>query len=194
MNIRESGMPELEKWESFFDPTAVLGFFNLSHKDKTIIDFGCGYGTFSIPAAEISQGHVYALDNNEAFLDECQQRAKDKVLKKVHCVLRDFIGQGTGLNSDFADFVMLFNILHAENPTAILHEAYRVLAPDGKAAVIHWNYDSSTPRGPSMDIRPKPEQCQSWMIEAGFELLKPFIDLPPYHYGILGKKPGIKHI
>ncbi len=194
MNIRESGMPELAKWESFFDPDAVLAFFDLSHKDKTIIDFGCGYGTFSIPAAEISQGDVFALDNNQTFLDECQQRAKDKGLNKVHCVLRDFIVQGTGLNSDFADFVMLFNILHAENPTAILLEAYRVLAPEGKAAVIHWNYDPSTPRGPSMDIRPKPEQCQSWMIEAGFELRKPFIDLPPYHYGILGKKPGIKHI
>jgi hypothetical protein len=25
--------------------------------------------------------------------------------------------------------------------------------------------------------------------EAGFQLLKPLIPLPPYHYGILGQKP-----
>jgi len=37
-----------------------------------------------------------------------------------------------------------------------LNGAYRILKIGGKAGLIHWNYDSTTPRGPSMDIRPKP--------------------------------------
>jgi hypothetical protein len=39
-----------------------------------------------------------------------------------------------------------------------------------------------------MEIRPRPEQCQQWIKTAGFELVKPLIDFPPYHYGILGQK------
>lgn len=188
MDIRESGMPEQEKWESFFDPTAILLRFGLSPKYRTIIDLGCGYGTFSIAAAEISKGDVFAFDNNEAFLAECQKKATEKGLDNIHCIRRDFVKEGVGMLPGSADFVMLFNILHAENPVEILKESYRVLAPNGKAAVIHWNYDPATPRGPSMDIRPKPEQCQAWMKTAGFELNEPLIDFPPFHYGILGQK------
>ena len=45
---------------------------------------------------------------------------------------------------------------------------------------IHWNYDPSTPRGPSMSIRPRPEDCRDWAEAAGFRLLAPgIINLPP---------------
>jgi len=84
---------------------------------------------------------------------------------------------------------MLFNILHHINPLEILNETYRILKTAGKAGIIHWNYDPTTPRCPSLDIRPKPEQIKQWAINTGFMLKadKP-IDLPPYHYGILGYK------
>jgi hypothetical protein len=60
-----------------------------------------------------------------------------------------------------------------------------VLQSGGILGVIHWNYDPSTPRGPDMSIRPRPEQCLHWAIEAGFRLLPPgIVDLPPYHYGM----------
>ena len=65
-------------------------------------------------------------------------------------------------------------------------EARRILKPDGLLAVMHWNYDASTPRDPSMTIRPRPESCRAWAIDAGFDLAGPEqIDLPPYHYGIV---------
>ena len=81
---------------------------------------------------------------------------------------------------------MLFNILHAESPEHLLEEACRVLVPGGRLGIIHWNYDSRTPRGPSMEIRPRPEECRDWAIKAGFRLLDPgIINLPPYHYGMV---------
>jgi len=83
---------------------------------------------------------------------------------------------------------MLFNILHAEDPLAILAEAKHILAPGGRVGIIHWNYDETTPRGPSIAIRPRPEQCRDWLVEAGFELAGPMIALPPYHYGWVGLK------
>ena len=56
---------------------------------------------------------------------------------------------------------MPFNILHLEKPEVLLKEAKRILTKNGKVGIIHWNYGSKTPRGPSMDIRPNPEQCYS---------------------------------
>jgi len=39
-----------------------------------------------------------------------------------------------------------------------------------------------------MNIRPQPKQCQEWIKLAGFELVKPHINLPP-SYGMVGQKP-----
>ena len=88
------------------------------------------------------------------------------------------------------DYAMLFNILHAERPDVLLAEAYRILSPGGILGIIHWNYDPTTPRGPSMDIRPRPEQCRDWAIKEGFRLLTPgILNLPPYHFGMTLKRP-----
>jgi ubiquinone/menaquinone biosynthesis C-methylase UbiE len=93
---------------------------------------------------------------------------------------------GTGLPDASIDYAMLFNILHAECPEALLREAYRILVPGGRVGIIHWNYDSTTPRGPSMDIRPRPEQCRDWAVKVGFRLMAPgILQLPPYHYGMV---------
>lgn len=40
-----------------------------------------------------------------------------------------------------------------------------------------------------MTIRPRPEQCRAWAIEAGFEPIgAEQIELPPYHYGMTFRK------
>jgi SAM-dependent methyltransferase len=89
------------------------------------------------------------------------------------------------------DAALLFNILHHEEPVALMKEALRVLKPKGMLAVIHWNYDPTTPRGPAMEIRPRPEQCIEWGREAGFRFNeRNRYKLPPYHYGLLFKKPS----
>ncbi len=111
-------------------------------------------------------------------------------LANVQLCLRDFIDEGTGLSDESVNYAMLFNILHANRPVALLEEACRILVSEGKVGIVHWNYDSRTPRGPSMQIRPRLEQCISWASQVGFHLLAPgFINLPPYHYGIVMQKP-----
>lgn len=190
MKTRESGMPEESMWQGFFDPEVVLKRLGLSTDCRDVVDFGCGYGTFTIPAARIVRGDVYALDIETEMIERTHRKAEAARLRNVMAVQRDFIAGGSGLPKATVDFAMLFNILHAEERRALLEEAWRVLVDQGILAVIHWNYDPATPRGPSMEIRPTPEQCRSWCEAVGFECQSPGrIDLPPYHYGFVFLKP-----
>lgn len=189
MKTRESGMPEESMWQGFFQPEAVLKRLGLSTDCRDVVDFGCGYGTFTIPAAQIVSGTVHALDIEPEMIELTRCKAEAAGLKNVEVRYRDFVADGSGLRDASVDFAMLFNILHAEERQALLKEAWRVLADQGILAVIHWNHDPATPRGPSMEIRPTPEECRSWCEKIGFECQPPGrIDLPPYHYGFVFRK------
>lgn len=106
-------------------------------------------------------------------------------MHNVAAKLRDFVSLGTGLPNSSVDAVLMFNILHHDQPVRLMTEAFRTLRPGGKLAVIHWNHDPKTPRGPSLEIRPKPEQCVEWGKQAGFRFdpIRQF-DFPPFHYGV----------
>ena len=192
MKTRESGMPEESMWTEFFDAEAVLRKLGLTSSCGDVVDFGCGYGTFTIPAARMISGTVHALDIEADMVQATAAKAQEAGLKNVKTLLRDFVADGTGLPAVSVDYAMLFNILHAECPEVLLGEALRVLRPGGLLAITHWNHDPTTPRGPSMEIRPHPEQCREWAELAGFSLLAPgIIDLPPYHYGMRLERPQL---
>lgn len=190
MKVRDSGMPDEEMWDGFFEPSNVLATFGLDRGVQDLVEFGCGYGTFTLAAAAIASGVVHALDIEPEMTTVVRQKCQDAGIKNVEVTLRDFVATGTGLADNSMDAALLFNILHHEEPVALMKEALRVLRPNGMLAVIHWNFDPTTPRGPAMEIRPRPEQCIEWGKEAGFRFNeRNRYDLPPYHYGLLFKKP-----
>lgn len=179
-------MPPEDMWQGFFEPIAILTRLGLDANCGDVLEFGCGYGTFTIPAAHTVSGKVYALDIEPEMLAINKAKADAAGLHNIELIQRDFVAEGTGLADGTVDYVMLFNILHAEERMALLHETWRVLRPTGKLAIIHWNFDASTPRGPSMSIRPKPGQCRAWAEEVGFVAISPSdVDLPPYHHGLV---------
>ena len=172
----------------FFEPFEVLSALGIDDTVVDVAEFGCGYGTFTIPTATLISGDIYAIDIEQEMISTVKERAQGSGLANIVLMLRDFIADGSGLADVSVDYVMLFNILHDERPERILNEAYRILRPKGSVGIIHWNYDSGTPRGPPMDIRPKPEQCYEWALKAGFTYLSSH-DLKPYHYGFVFAKP-----
>ncbi len=187
MKIRESGMPKEQVWSSFFEPDKILSLMGLDRGVADVADFGCGYGTFTIPAASMVSGTVYAVDIEPQMIEQTNKKARELNLGNIKTILRDFVSEGSGLHNASVDFVMLFNILHFEKPATLLKEAYRILRTNGKVGIIHWNYDSTTPRGPPMDMRPKPEQVRQWAESVGFVFEEQF-DLKPFHYGMLLRK------
>ena len=89
-----------------------------------------------------------------------------------------------------AEYAMLFNILQIEEPMRLLREAYRALAPGGKAGIIHWRNDIETPRGPSMRIRPTADQCRAWGEEAGLEFVRyETLCCCSWHWGLVLRRP-----
>ncbi len=188
MKVAESGMPDEELWGTFFKPDDILRKMGVSRKLNDIADFGSGYGTFTLPAAEIISGTVYAVDIERGLIGSLKNKVKKEGITNVKPLRKDIESEGTGLKDELVDYVMMFNILHGNHTKKILKEAYRILKPKGSIGVIHWNYDPTTPRGPPMEIRLKPEQTIKTAEEAGFGL-KTRIDLKPYHYGIILQKP-----
>jgi SAM-dependent methyltransferase len=183
-------MPAVEQWESYFDAAGILKSLGCCGLNGDAVEFGCGYGTFTIPAAQRLLGTVYAIDIDPLMVAATAVRVSQVGLKNVIVEQRDFVAEGCGRAPQAASLALLFNILHIENPVGLLKEAQRVLRPGGLAAVIHWNHDERTPRGPPLDIRPRPEQCRTWGEQAGLRWVRDE-NLPgsPWHWGMVLERP-----
>jgi SAM-dependent methyltransferase len=186
---RDSGMPVVEQWESYFDAAGILDSLGFRHLSGDAIEFGCGYGTFTIVAARRILGTFFALDIDPLMVAATAARVLKADLKNVVVEQRDFVTQGCGRKPLSASMALLFNILHIQDPVHLLKEARRVLRLGGQVAIIHWNCDERTPRGPPLDIRPKPEQCRAWGEQAGLRWIRDQ-ELPgsPWHWGMVLEK------
>ena len=185
---RESGMPEAEVWQEFFDPAHILDRLDCDHPDD-VVEFGCGYGLFTVEAAKRSSGTVYALDIQPAMIAATRTAAGKAGVANVRPIQVDFVAEGTGLPTGSCGYAMVFNLLHIEDPVALLGEAFRVLRSAGTLGIIHWNVDPATPRGPSMDIRPTSNQCRQWAEEAGFRFVRCEPGIARWHWGLLMQRP-----
>jgi SAM-dependent methyltransferase len=183
-------MPAAEQWESYFDPSGILESLGCRHLSGDVVEFGCGYGTFTIPAGQRVLGTVYALDIDPLMVASTAARISQAGLKNVIVEQRDFVAMGCGREPQSVSFALLFNILHVEDPVDLLKEARRVLRPAGLVGVIHWKHDVCTPRGPPFNIRPRPGQCRAWAEQAGLRWVRDQV-LPgsPWHWGMVLDRP-----
>lgn len=188
MRVPESGMPEERVWREFFNPRQILDALGLTAVLHDVVDIGCGYGTFAVPAAQRIRGTLYGFDIDPQMVAATQLAVDAARLNNVRLAQRDCVADGTGLASNSIDYAMLFNIFHAERPIALLKDIYRILTPGGTVAIIHWNHDPETPRGPPLALRPTPEDVCVNLNEAGFQIKRSHVPLPPYHFGVLGRK------
>jgi len=187
-------MPDETYWNSFFDAEPMLNkLLPIDNNNAVelmtddIAEIGSGYGTFTFAAAKITSGLVHAFDIEAELVEALTQQSQQLGFVNIQPTLRDIIAEGTGLADNSLGHVMIYNLLHIEQPELLLKEALRILKPGGTVSVIHWRSDIETPRGPSMDIRPTPQQCIEFGEVAGFTQAK-IIDLgesAPYHFGLI---------
>jgi len=80
----------------------------------TVLDFGCGSGTYTVPVAKIvgEQGRVHALDKDKETLDELVQKAESAGLKNIKRM--ETSGKlEINLADESVDVVLLFDVFHS---------------------------------------------------------------------------------
>jgi ubiquinone/menaquinone biosynthesis C-methylase UbiE len=114
-------------------------------RGQTVLDFGCGYGAYTVPVAEIvgEQGKVYALDKDKEALDVLMQRGESAGLKNIDRM--EASGElEIGLADESVDVVLLFDVFHSfyfpetEDRRRLLGEIRRVMKPSAFLAISVW--------------------------------------------------------
>ncbi len=188
MKVRDSGMPVENVWCEFHNVDLILSEMLINSEINDLVEIGFGYGTFTIPAAKQIKGNLYAFDIEKKMLDVVRQKLSDGQINNVIIEQRDVLDQTTGLADNSVDYVMLFNILHNENPELFFTEIHRILKLNGRVGIMHWRSDVSTPRGPDLLIRPTPNQILDWVDNQKFYTEKDSFIMEPYHFGLILSK------
>jgi len=120
-------------------------------RGQTVLDFGCGSGTYTIPAAKIvgEQGRVYALDKDKEALDELMQKAESAGARNIERMQTS--GKlGIELTDESVDVVLLFDVFHsyyfpqASDRRRLLGEIYRIMKPSAFMSVWPKHMGSET--------------------------------------------------
>lgn len=136
-------LKDMEKWISYQGIQFLkdIGMKN----DQVVLDFGCKYGTYTIPAAFVvgKNGKVYAVDKNKDVLNKVYKKAMKKDLKNIELMPVtdeiDFL-----ISNESVDIILLYDVLHlVKDRKQLLKELYRVLKPLGILSVYpkHHNED-----------------------------------------------------
>lgn len=79
-----------------------------------VLEFGCGYGTFTVTAASLIDGHIFAMDIEADMIAATAKKAAEAGLSNVVPERRDFLAIGCGRPDGSIGYAILFNILHIE--------------------------------------------------------------------------------
>jgi ubiquinone/menaquinone biosynthesis C-methylase UbiE len=116
-----------------------------------LCDIGAGTGLFTLAAAAITHGAVYALDINGDMLDIIARRAAETGADNIHCV--PVTGAGFDLSPGTIDIALMCTVLHeVPDKPGFLSDAAALLKPQGRLAVIEF-HARQTPMGPPIPRR-----------------------------------------
>ena len=102
---------------------------------KKVLDYGCGPGSFTLPAAELvgAKGIVFGADIHPLAVKTIEKKAEKRGLNNIVPILTDC---DTELEAESIDIVLLYDVIHMfKDPEKILTEMYRVTKKKGILSV-----------------------------------------------------------
>ncbi len=105
----------------------------------TVLDYGCGAGTFAMPAATVvgPKGKVYALDIDATALATLRKKAQSAGFQNIETILVEKSDLEVPLAHNAVDVALLYDVLQlVECKRSLLAELSRVLKPDGVLSVF----------------------------------------------------------
>src|ERR1044072_9509159 len=97
MKVRDSGMPEQTYWDSLLDVKASVHALRVDNAIGDVVQFGSGYGTFTVPVAQRIAGTLDAFDIEPDMVALTRERLRQAKLANARVSQRDVIGEGFGL-------------------------------------------------------------------------------------------------
>lgn len=147
----------------------------------TVADIGCGTGYFTIPALDIVDGDVYAIDISDQMLESVKAKVSSDRLKLVKSNPRSLV-----IADESSSFAILSMVLHeVDDPGAFLREINRILKKEGRLAIIEWKKVEMN-MGPRTSHRMDTADIVNYAKE-NFELVEE-VDLGDRFYGCVLKK------
>ncbi len=139
-------MLESENRKRLLPAEEILATIGIKEGD-TLIDFGCGIGYFSIPAAKLvgEQGKVIAIDISDEMISELEKRSEG--FRNLDIVKSDDISGFKG------DIILLVTVLHeVDNAKKFIERCFDALNPQGRIIIIDWQKKETT-MGPPISHR-----------------------------------------
>ena len=164
-----------DEWKAgLLDPERRFGGFGVAEfleeaglgPGMTMVDYGCGPGFVTLPAAEMvgPAGRVYALDIHEGMVSLVGSRAAEAGLANVTALLND--GPEAPLPDGAADLVTCIFVFHyresRDGRQALAADLARLLKPGGRLAVLQWADRTSS------------EETVDLLAKAGLECSGPY--------------------
>lgn len=147
-----------------FPPDKILAMLAIGN-DEDVLDLGAGSGYFTIPAAAMTQGTVYALDVERRMLDVLEENVQKQGVKNVQ-PLQGMI-ENIPLDNEKVHRVIASLVMHEIEPLSKgLQEIARVLKPGGKCLCLEWA-KKPTDQGPPMHHRIDSEEMRKAVEECG---------------------------
>lgn len=149
-------------------PEVLLALLPIGKTDS-ILDLGAGTGYFAIPAAQMTDGLIYALDIEPKMLEELQSRLAQQHVPNVKVItgaIEDIPLEDAAVHHVIASFVM-----HEVEPLSKgINEIYRVLKPGGHCLCLEWEKTPSE-SGPPLEHRIHSSDMTHAFQNAGFTVI-----------------------
>lgn len=121
--------------DRFRDPGKQLEKVGIK-EGQTLLDFGCGSGSYVIPAARMvgGKGMVYAVDIHPLAISAVEKKATKEGLTNIATILSD---RDTGLPDESIDVVLLYDVIRSiKDKRALLKELHRVMKVNGLLSIL----------------------------------------------------------
>lgn len=157
------------------------------YEGMIIADLGAGTGSYTIPLAEKvgETGRVYSVEVQKEFLANIKNAAVSRGLKNVEVLWGDIehLG-GTKIKDGACDAVVISNVLfQAEDKSALIREARRIIKTGGKLLLVDWS-DSFSNLGPTPAAVVTKDIARKLLEAEGF-VLKNEVPVGEHHYGLI---------